>query len=85
MFVIRESQPLRDEESVMWPLDIAIIDGLGLDEETFHVVFPAGCDRGRRNVRSGYMRLEDLLYKTSAAVMFVTGKSGAFSCSAIRP
>lgn len=71
--VVRESLPFRAEESIMWPLDIAIVDGLGEDEESFHVVFPAGCDRGRRNVRSGYMKLEDLLYKTSAAVMFITG------------
>lgn len=74
VMVVRESLPFREGESVMWPLDIAFIDGLGPDDETFHVVFPAGCDRGRGGVRSGYMKLDALLYKTSAAVMVFTGK-----------
>ena len=67
--LVRQSLPLNDEISQRWPLDIAIIDGLGFDDETFHVVFPGGSDRGRKNQKGGYMKLGDLLYRTSDAML----------------
>ena len=69
VMVVRQNRPLSDEISQRWPLDIAIIDGLGLDSETFHVVFPGGCDRGQRSVQSGYMKLDSLLNRTSDAML----------------
>lgn len=67
--IVRQSLPMTPDESVVWPLDIAFIDGFGFDEDTFHVVFPCGTDRGRRNVLSDYMKLEDLLHRAEAAVL----------------
>lgn len=69
VLIVRQNRPLEDDISQRWPLDIAIIDGLGFDSETFHVVFPGGCDRGRRGVKDGYMRLGELLYRTSDAML----------------
>ena len=69
VMVVRQNRPMTDEESVRWPLDIAIIDGLGSDAETFHVVFPGGSDRGRRGGMSGYASLGSLLERTSDAML----------------
>jgi len=69
VMLVRQNRPLSDEISQRWPLDIAIIDGLGFDSETFHVVFPCGCDRGRSKVKDGYMKLGDLLYRVSDAML----------------
>ena len=66
VLVVRENLPISDEVSERWPLDIAIIDGL-YDEESFHVVFPGGKDRGTRG--SDYMRLEDILRRTTKSVV----------------
>ena len=63
---MRENLPISDEVSERWPLDIAIIDGL-YDEESFHVVFPGGKDRGTRG--SDYMRLEEILHRTTKSVV----------------
>ena len=49
------------------PLDIAIIDGLGGSPLSFHVVFPGGRDRGTRH--SGEMKLEDVLHRTTQAIV----------------
>ena len=67
--LVRQSRPLNDEISQRWPLDIAIIDGLGFDAETFHVVFPGGSDRGRKEQKGGYIKLGELLYRTSDAML----------------
>ena len=69
VMLVRQSRPLNDEISQRWPLDIAIIDGLGFDAETFHVVFPGGSDRGRKEQRGGYIKLGELLYRTSDAML----------------
>ena len=69
VMLVRQSRPLKDDISQRWPLHIAIIDGLGFDDETFHVVFPGGSDRGRKEQKSGYMKLGDLLYRTSDAML----------------
>lgn len=69
VLLVRQNKPLTDEESQRWPLDIAIIDGLGSDGDTFHVVFPGGCDRGRKSRPSGYMKLGDLLDRTTDAML----------------
>ena len=69
VLLVRQSRPLNDEISQRWPLDIAIIDGLGFDSETFHVVFPGGSDRGRKEQKGGYMKLGELLYRTSDAML----------------
>ena len=58
---------MNDQTSTRWPLDIAIIDGLGSDAESFHVVFPGGKDRGTRG--SGEMKLEDILRRTTISVV----------------
>jgi len=79
VMLVRQNRPLTDELSQRWPLDIAIIDGLGPDAETFHVVFPGGCDRGRSSVKDGYMSLGSLLHRTSDAMLmfYRPGGSGA--------
>ena len=69
VMLVRQSRPLNDEISQRWPLDIAIIDGLGFDSETFHVVFPGGSDRGRKEQKGGYIKLGELLYRTSDAML----------------
>ena len=69
VMVVRQNRPLHDDISQRWPLDIAIIDGISADPETFHVVFPGGCDRGRREVKDGYMKLGALLDRTSDAML----------------
>ena len=69
VMVVRQCRPLTDEESQRWPLDIAFIDGLGSDDETFHVVYPGGCDRGRKSHTGGYMKLAELLDRTSDAML----------------
>ena len=69
VMVVRQCRPLTDEESQRWPLDIAFIDGLGSDDETFHVVYPGGCDRGRKSRPGGYMKLSELLDRTSDAML----------------
>ena len=76
VLVVRENLPMNDETSHRWPLDIAIIDGLGSDKHSFHVVFPGGKDRGTRE--SGEMQLEDLLHRTTKAVVmfYRPGRSG---------
>ena len=68
VMVVRENLPMTDEISERWPLDIAFIDGLGEDAESFHVVFPGGKDRGTHR-RSGEMRLEKLLERTTNAIV----------------
>ncbi|MBQ4200374.1 MAG: hypothetical protein II649_10915 [Kiritimatiellae bacterium] len=68
VLVVRENLPASEEISARWPLDIAIIDGLGEDEQAFHVVFPGGKDRGT-GTESGVMPLEDLLRRTTKAVV----------------
>ena len=67
VLVVRENQPMRDEISHRWPLDIAIIDGLGDDPLSFHVVFPGGKDRGTRD--SGEMKLGEILYRARKSVV----------------
>ena len=67
VLVVRENLPMNDQTSTRWPLDIAIIDGLGSDAESFHVVFPGGKDRGTRG--SGEMKLEDILRRTTISVV----------------
>jgi hypothetical protein len=69
VMIVRENDPMRDDQSVLWPLDIAIIDGIGENEGEFHVVYPNGCDRGDRSRVSGYMKLGDLLFKTTDAML----------------
>ncbi|MBO7207657.1 MAG: hypothetical protein J6W10_08600 [Kiritimatiellae bacterium] len=69
VMVVRENDPMRDDLSVIWPLDIAIIDGIGENEGEFHVVYPNGCDRGERSRVSGVMKLDDLLFKTTDAML----------------
>lgn len=68
VIVVRENRAMSDEVSERWPLDIALIDGLGEDAESFHVVFPGGADRGTRR-KSGEMRLETLLERTTNAIV----------------
>ena len=68
VLVVRQNKPMSDELSVRWPLHIAIIDGLGPDEETFHVVFPGGADRGRKGL-DDTVKLTDLLERTTDAMM----------------
>lgn len=67
VLVVRENQTMRDELSARWPLDIAIIDGLGDDSLSFHVVFPGGKDRGTRG--SGEMKLGEILYRAKKSVV----------------
>ena len=69
VMVVRQNRPLTDDMSQRWPLDVAIIDGLGPDDETFHVVFPGGCDRGQSHVKDGLMPLGSLLERTSDAML----------------
>lgn len=68
VIVVRENFPMSDEISERWPLDIAFIDGLGEDAESFHVVFPGGSDRGTHR-KNGEMRLEKLLDRTTKAIV----------------
>ena len=68
VLVIRENKPMTDELSVRWPLDVAIIDGLGPDDDSFHVVFPGGADRGRKGA-DGVVKLSSLLERTTDAMM----------------
>ncbi len=67
VLVVRENKTMKDDISERWPLDIAIIDGLGGDPLSFHVVFPGGRDRGTRH--SGEMKLEDVLHRTTQAIV----------------
>ena len=67
VLVVRENIPMNDQISERWPLDIAIIDGLGSDPQSFHVVFPGGKDRGTRG--NGEMQLEELLHRTTKSVV----------------
>ncbi len=67
VLVVRENDFLPGTTSSRWPLHIAIIDGLGSDAESFHVVFPGGKDRGLRT--GGEMKLSELLEHTTNAVM----------------
>ncbi len=67
VLVVRESTFLPGVTHERWPLHIAIIDGLGRDAESFHVVFPGGKDRGLRT--GGEMKLAELLEHTSNAVV----------------
>ena len=67
VLVVRESEFFPDMPSQRWPLDIAIIDGLGGDATSFHVVFPGGKDRDLRP--GGILKLEELLEHTSNAVV----------------
>ena len=67
VLVVRENIPMNDQISERWPLDIAIIDGLGYDEQSFHVVFPGGKDRGTHG--SGDMQLTDILRRTTKSVI----------------
>ena len=67
VLVVRENKTMKDDISERWPLDIAFIDGLGDDPLSFHVVFPGGRDRGTR--RSGEMKLEYLLHRTTQAIV----------------
>jgi hypothetical protein len=69
VMVVRENDPMRDDLSVIWPLDIVIIDGIGESEGEFHVVYPNGCDRGDRSRVSGFMKLEEVLYRAKCAVV----------------
>lgn len=69
VMIVRENDPMRDDLSVIWPLDVAIIDGIGENEGEFHVVYPNGYDRGDRSRVSGYMKLGDLLFKTTDAML----------------
>jgi hypothetical protein len=69
VMIVRENRTMTEDTSFHWPLDIAIIDGLGEKEGEFHVVYPNGCDRGDRSRRSGYVKLSDLLYRTSDAML----------------
>ena len=67
VLVVRENNPMRDDISKRWPLDIAIIDGLGEDAQSFHVVFPGGKDRGTRS--SGVMKLGEILHRAKKSVV----------------
>lgn len=69
VLVVRQNKPPTDEHSVRWPLDIAIIDGIGEGDEEFHVVFPLGKDRGFRTPERGYVTLDKLLYRASDAML----------------
>jgi len=69
VMVIRQNRTMTDEESVRWPLDIAIIDGLGPDDDTFHVVFPGGRDRGQNDLRTGMVPLSKLIRRTTDAML----------------
>ncbi len=67
VLVVRENKFLPGITHERWPLHIAIIDGLGSDAESFHVVFPGGKDRGLRP--GGEMKLGELLEHTSNAIV----------------
>lgn len=69
VMVVRENDSMRDDESVIWPLDIAIIDGIGRNDGEFHVVYPNGFDRGDRSRVGGFVDLKEILYKTEDAVL----------------
>ena len=69
VLLVRQNRPMSDDESQRWPLDIALIDGLGSSPETFHVVFPGGCDRGNKSRTNGYYGLGSLLDRTSDAML----------------
>jgi hypothetical protein len=69
VLVVRQNKPPTDEHSVRWPLDIAIIDGIGEGDEEFHVVFPLGKDRGFRTPERGYVTLDKLFYRASEAML----------------
>ena len=70
VMLVRENKTLSDEISERWPLDIAFIDGLGEDDETFHFVFPGGRDSGLNGARTErYARPSDVLNRTSDAML----------------
>lgn len=69
VMVIRQNMTPNDETSMRWPLDIAIIDGIGENPGEFHVVFPMGRDREDGKRPSGYMQLENLLHRTTDAML----------------
>ena len=75
VLVVRENKTMKDDISERWPLDIAIIDGLGDDPLSFHVVFPGGKDRGTRP--SGEMKLEEILNRTTKAVVMFYRPGGS--------
>lgn len=69
VLVVRQNKPPTDDQSVRWPLDIAIIDGIGEDDNEFHVVFPLGKDRSFRTPERGYVTLDKLLHRSSDAML----------------
>ena len=69
VLVVRQNKPPTDDQSVRWPLDIAIIDGIGEDDDEFHVVFPLGKDRSFRTPERGYVTLDKLLHRSSDAML----------------
>ena len=71
VMVVRQNRAMNDDISQRWPLDIAIIDGLGYygESDTFHIVFPGGCDRGLKSRPNGYYSLGTLLERTSDAML----------------
>ena len=69
VLVVRQNKPPTDDQSVRWPLDIAIIDGIGEGDDEFHVVFPLGKDRSFRTPERGYVTLDKLLHRSSDAML----------------
>ncbi len=83
VMVVRETPFLENNTEARWPLDIAFIDGLGVDETSFHVVFPGGKDRGLKS--GGVMQLGDILEKTTnAMVIFYRPGAPAPAASTIK-
>ena len=69
VLVVRQNKPPTDDQSVRWPLDIAIIDGIGEGDDEFHVVFPLGKDRSFKTPERGYVTLDKLLHRSSDAML----------------
>lgn len=68
VMLIRENQIVPPDTNSYYPLDIVLIDGYS-GEDTFHMSFPTGKDRGLR--RSGDYKLEDVLdYVVLAKLVF---------------
>lgn len=69
VLVVRENRPRTDEESNRWPLDIAIIDGIGESENEFHVIYPLGRDRSYEKSKECCVELPQLLHRTTDAML----------------
>ena len=69
VLLIRQNELMPDVTDRRYPLDIAVIDGIGSGGE-WHVTFPLGHDRGVNSVLSGYVSVDTLMTSVEDACLF---------------